>query len=62
MMSADGAECEFLVLANDLIEKALVSKGAIIGVVVLDEAMGLSHHYFESLHGKDCFFGSEILH
>ena len=52
-MSADGTEGNLLLLAIDLIQEALVSKGAIISVVVLDDADGLRHHFLKSLHGKD---------
>ena len=62
MMSANGAEGYLLVLAIDLIQEALVSKGAVIGMVVLDGVISLRHHFLKSLHGKYCFIDSEILH
>ena len=61
-MSAKGTEGYPLLLAIDLIQKALVSKGAIISVVVLDEAVGLRHHLLQSLHCKDSLVDSEVTH
>ena len=61
-MSADGAEGYLLVLAIDLIQEALVSEGAVIGMIVLDGAVSLRHHLLESLHCKNCLVDSEVTH
>ena len=62
MMSADGTEGYLLLLAIDLIQETLVSKGTIIGVIVLDGAVSLRHHFFKSFHCKDSLIDGKILH
>ena len=62
MMSANGAEGDLLVLAINLIQESLVSEGAVIGMVVPDRAIGLCHHFLESLHCKDSLVNSEVTH
>ena len=54
MMSADSAEGYPLLLAIDLTQESLVSKGTIIGVIVLDGAVSLCHHFLKSLHCNNC--------
>ena len=61
-MSANGAEGDLLVLAINLIQEALVSEGAVIGMLVLDGAISLRHHLLESLHCKDSLVNSEVTH
>ena len=61
-MSADGAECDLLVLAINLIQEARVSECAVIGMVVLDGAISLRHHLLESLHCKNSLVDSEVTH
>ena len=39
-----------------------MSEGAVIGVIVLDGAVSLRHHFFESLHCKDSLINSEVTH
>ena len=62
MMSANGAEGDLLVLVINLIQESLVSKGAVIGMVVFDRAISLCHHLLESLHCKDSLVDSEVTH
>ena len=61
-MSADVAEVYLLVLAIDLIQESLVSKGAVVGMLVLDGAVSLRHNLLESLHCKDSLVDSEVTH
>ena len=49
-MSADSTEGYLLLLAINLIQETLVSEGTIIGVIVLDVAVSLRHHFLKSLH------------
>ena len=39
-----------------------MSEGTIIGVIVLDGAVSLRHHFFKSLHCKDSLINSEVAH
>ncbi len=61
-MSVDSTEGHPLLLAINLIQETLVSKGTIIGVIVLDGAVSLRHHFFKSLHRKDSLINSEVAH
>ena len=55
-------EGNLLLLAIDLIKEDLAGKSAIIGVIVLEKAVSLRHHFLKSLHGKGCFVNSEVSH
>ena len=61
-MSANGTEGYLLLLSIDLIQETLVSKGTIIGVIVLDGVVSLRHHLLKSLHCKDSLIDSKISH
>ena len=62
MMSADDTEGYLLLLAIDLIQETLVREGTIIGMIVLDGAVNLSHHFITILHCKDSLINSKISH
>ena len=46
------AEGKFLTFAIDSVNKSIVYKPAIIGVVVFDGSSRLCHHIYHSLFGK----------
>ncbi len=62
MVSANSAKCNFLILLIDFIEENFMCKRIIVCVIVLDHVISLRHHFFKSLHSKNCLVNCEILH
>ncbi len=61
-MSANCAKSYFLILAVDFVEETFMSECAIIGVIVLDGAIGLRHDFFEGLNRQERFVHRIVAH
>ncbi len=62
VMSTNDAKCYLLVLPIDLIQKTFMCERAVVGMIMLDGAVGLSHDLFESLDHQNCLVHRVILH
>ena len=62
VMGADGAKSYLLGLTIDFIEETFVGECAVIGMVVLDGAIGLGHDLLEGLYGQNRLVHREIPH
>ena len=62
MMGTNCTKCYLLILAIHLIQKSLLSERAVVGVIMLNKSLRLSHDLLEGVHGEDRFVHHEILH
>ena len=62
MVGTNCTKCYLLILAIHLIQKSLVSERTIVGLIMLNKSLRLSHDLFEGVHCKDSFVHHEIPH
>ncbi len=62
MMGTDRTKGYLLILPIDFVEETLMSERTVIGVIVLDEAIGLRHYLLEGLDRQYSFVHSVVTH